>query len=65
MTTANSAPLANGVNDACRRLGISRNMLYRMIGAGEIRPIKIGSRTLIPETELQKVITTRLQEPAE
>lgn len=57
-------PLANRVEEACRRLGIGRSMLYQMIGAGEIKTIKIGCRTLVPETELQKVIASRLNSEA-
>lgn len=55
------APLANKIPDACRRLGIGRTVLYELIKSGELRTIKIGTRTLIPETELQKVIASRLE----
>jgi len=55
------APLAHRIPDACRRLGIGRSSLYELIRTGEVRTIKIGSRTLIPEAELQNVIDSRLQ----
>lgn len=55
------APLAHRIPDACRRLGIGRSTLYELIKAGELRTVKIGSRTLIPEADLQKVITSRLE----
>lgn len=55
------APLANKIPDACRRLGIGRTVLYELIKSGEVRTIKIGTRTLIPEGELQKVIASRLE----
>lgn len=55
------APLANKIPDACRRLGIGRTVLYELIKSGEVRTIKIGTRTLIPEAELQKVISSRLE----
>lgn len=55
------APLAHRIPDACRRLGIGRSSLYELIKSGEIRTIKIGSRALVPEAELQKVIDSRMQ----
>ncbi len=56
-----SAPLAHRIPDACRRLGIGRSSLYELIKSGELRSIKIAGRTLIPESDLQKLITDRLQ----
>lgn len=61
MNTEITAPLAHRVPDACRRLGIGRSVLYELIKAGEVRAIKIGARTLIPEAELQKVIAARME----
>lgn len=62
MTTAEqSPPLANRIPDAARRLGIGRTVLYELIKSGEIKTIKIGARTLVPESELQRAITSRLQ----
>jgi excisionase family DNA binding protein len=55
-----TAPLAHSVNEACRRLGIGRTSLYELIDAKEIRPFKIGRKTLIPESELQRVIHVRM-----
>jgi len=56
-----SAPLAHKIPDACRRIGIGRSSLYELIKSGEVRPIKIGCRTLIPEAELLKVIASRME----
>lgn len=53
-------PLAHRIPDACNRLGIGRSTLYELIKAGEVRVIKIGSRSLIPEADLQKLIASRL-----
>ena len=66
MATAGNTPqpIATPVADACRRLGIGRTMLYELIGRGEIRSIKIGTRTLIPETELQRFVAAKLGEAA-
>ena len=60
MHPTNTAPLAHRIPDACNRLGIGRSMLYELIKAGELRTIKIGTRTLVPEADLQKIIADRL-----
>lgn len=52
-------PLLHRIPDACRRLGVSRTTLYELIKAGEVHPVKIGARSLIPEKDLQQIITTR------
>jgi excisionase family DNA binding protein len=49
-------PLAHQIPEACARVGIGRTMMYQLINEGKIKPIKVGRRTLIPESELQKLI---------
>lgn len=49
-------PLAHQIPEACARVGIGRTMMYQLIKEGQIKPIKVGRRTLIPETELQKLV---------
>jgi len=44
------------VNEVLRLLKISRANLYRLIKEGQIRPIKIGDRTLFTEKELNRFI---------
>ena len=39
-------------------LRISRPTLYRLINEGELKPVKIGKRTLFEEKELQRFIKT-------
>ena len=56
--------LAHQVPAACDRLGIGRTMLYELIKDGRIKAIKIGRRTLIPETELQRLISEQLESAA-
>lgn len=62
MTSADqNPPLANRIPDAARRLGIGKTALYELIKRGEIKTIKIGARALVPESELQRVISSRLE----
>lgn len=55
-----SAPLAHQVPQACARLGIGRTALYELLKSGELRCFKLGTRTLIPETELQRLVAERM-----
>ncbi|HDS1674846.1 helix-turn-helix domain-containing protein [Stenotrophomonas maltophilia] len=55
-------PLLHRIPDACRRLSVSRTTLYELIKAGEIRSVKIGTRSLIPEVDLQRVLSSRLED---
>lgn len=55
-------PLAHRVDSACHRLGIGRTKLYSLITEKKLRAIKIGTRTLIPESELQRLITDQLNQ---
>jgi excisionase family DNA binding protein len=49
-------PSAWRVNDALLQLGISRATLYKMAGRGEIRLARIGGRTLIPDSEIARLV---------
>jgi len=55
-----ATPLAHTVSDACRRLGIGRTLFYELLAKGELQAFKIGGRTLIPESELQRLIASRI-----
>ena len=39
------------VDDFCRAHGIGRTLFYEEVKRGEIKPIKIGKRTLVPVSE--------------
>ncbi|WP_425485436.1 helix-turn-helix domain-containing protein [Chthonobacter rhizosphaerae] len=60
MTRQTDRPLSYRIDSACRALGVGRTKLYALIGAGEIRPIRIGRRVLIPRSELETLLR-RLQ----
>jgi excisionase family DNA binding protein len=51
-------PLLVGVRRACELLGIGNTMIYRLIGAGKIRTVKIGGRTLIETASLRALAST-------
>ena len=39
------------VNDFCRAAGIGRTLFYDEVKRGELKIIKVGKRTLIPDSE--------------
>jgi len=45
--------------EAAKLLGISYATLYRRIRAGELTPIRIAGRTLIPKSEIDRIIAGR------
>ena len=44
------------VQETIKALRISRTSLYALIEKGSIKPIKMGGRTLFPESELTRFI---------
>jgi excisionase family DNA binding protein len=49
-------PSAWRVNDALLQLGISRATLYKLVNKGEIRLVRIGGRSLIPDSEIRRLL---------
>jgi excisionase family DNA binding protein len=49
-------PLAYSPQGFCDATGLSRPTLYRMMRAGEIAFVKARRRTLIPASELHKLL---------
>jgi excisionase family DNA binding protein len=43
------------VNQFCAAVPCGRTKAYELIGSGEIRAIKLGRKTLIPKTELERL----------
>jgi excisionase family DNA binding protein len=50
---ATRSPIARSVRDAAACIGISRSVLYLVIGRGELPVVKVGSRTLILDDDLR------------
>lgn len=45
--------------EACRTLGLSLSNVKALISRGELREIRVGRRSLIPRTELERFISVR------
>ncbi len=50
------APLAVGLDDAARLVGLSRFTLRRRIRAGQLRALRVGNRYIIAVRELERFI---------
>ncbi len=50
------------VKEAGARLRISKATLYKIIKSGEIKPVKIGKRTLFTEEELNRFIDKKMSD---
>lgn len=49
------------INDFGKVIGISRTSIYAMIKRGELQTIKIAGRTLIPASEVQRLLSGESQ----
>lgn len=47
--------MAYTVNAALHALSIGRTKFYELVNAGELKLIKIGGRTLVPRSELERL----------
>ncbi|MBX9740693.1 MAG: helix-turn-helix domain-containing protein [Beijerinckiaceae bacterium] len=48
--------MAFSITDACSRLGLSRSTIWKLAKEGKLRLIRIGGRTLVPTTELLRLL---------
>lgn len=55
-----ATPVANSINEASRRMGVSKGTLYNLVNAGQLRTITVGKRRLVPESELQRFVAERM-----
>ncbi|MGV8921347.1 MAG: helix-turn-helix domain-containing protein [Pseudomonas sp.] len=53
--------MAYSVSEAGHQLSMSRATVYKLIQAGEIRPFKSGTRTLIAASELTAFIDRKMK----
>jgi excisionase family DNA binding protein len=49
------------IHEACVALGISRSTLYKLVAEGKLRLIHLGGRSLIPATEIDRLISNGSQ----
>jgi excisionase family DNA binding protein len=44
------------VAQVCDRLNVSRRTFYNLVASGELRPVKVGSRTMLRSAELTRYL---------
>ena len=55
-STVEFKPRARKLDDAARTMGISRGYIYKLAKAGKLSLVKIGGRTVILETEIDRIL---------
>ena len=67
------SPAAHSIAGTCQRMSLGKTKLYELIRQGRLQVIKLGKKTLIAESEIQRFLAgqmlqanddTELQEPA-
>lgn len=53
-----NTPLAYGIVDAARNLGIGRSSIYRLIADGKLEARALGGRTVIPAASLHAFLAS-------
>ena len=56
--------LLNSINDTCTLLGVGRNTVYNLIGAGKLLSVKVGDRRLIPQASIENFVQQLADEAA-
>lgn len=51
-----SAPLAVSIPEAARSLGIGKTSFYRLLNRGDVVPVRIGGRVVIPVRQLEMLL---------
>ena len=59
MTNQAPQPIANTIVEAAKRLGVGRTTIYGLIGTRQLRTFKLGTRTVIPESERARFVEER------
>jgi excisionase family DNA binding protein len=52
--------VANSIAETCERLSIGRTTLHSLINQGRLKAFKLGSKTLIPESEIERLVEEQL-----
>ncbi|MEN2742500.1 helix-turn-helix domain-containing protein [Microbacterium sp. X-17] len=55
-------PLLISQDEAAHRLGVSRTTIWRLIAAGDLQPVRIGSRTLVSNLSIDEYIARQIDD---
>ena len=51
-----TTPAFMSVTETCQRLSISRSFFYLLAKRGDLRAMKLGRRTLVPLSEIERLV---------
>lgn len=51
-----SEPMAYNIRNASTALGVSRSFIYKLIENGDLKPVIVAGRKLIPRTQLARLL---------
>lgn len=60
----NDTRLLLRINDACHAIGLGRTKIYALIQSGRLKVVRIGGRTLIERSEIERLIAEARGEAA-
>lgn len=55
-STIHAAKISYTIREATAASGLGRTSIYKLIKQGELKPVKVGSRTLIRRTDLEEML---------
>ena len=64
MNNESPTPLLHPVPVACRMLGIGRTLFYALVASGEIKLLKIHNKSLVADSNIRDVVSSRLEKVA-
>ena len=53
------------IPEAIEALRIGKSSFYKLTSSGQIRTLRLGGRTLVPEREIERLINSAVTEEAE
>jgi excisionase family DNA binding protein len=49
--------MAWSIRDGAHRIGVGRSTIYKLATEGKLRLVKVAGRTLIPDTEITRLLS--------
>lgn len=59
-----SMQVANSIAKTCERLSVGRTTFHELVKEGRLKIFKLGRRTLVPESEIQRLVSEQLDAQA-
>jgi excisionase family DNA binding protein len=55
-TQSRASRLAWPISEGAHRIGVGRTSIYKLAAEGKIRLVKVAGRTLIPDSEIERLV---------